>query len=340
MPTTLRDVARASGVHPATVSRALNPQTEHLVNATTAARVREAAEQLGYVPNPVARSLKTARSSTVGVIIPDLTNPLFPPIVRGIEDVLSQVGYTALVANTDDDPEREARQAASLRARQVEGFIMATARQDHALLERLVADGVPVVLVNRQAHGVPVNAVAGDDAAGVGLAVEHLATLGHTRIAHLAGPHTTSTGVERAHAFRDAMRTCGLVVDEDLVVECATFREPAGAQALGGLLDSGQQFTAVLAANDLVALGCYDALAARGLRCPDDVSVVGFNDMPFSDKFDPPLTTVHVPTYEVGAQGARTLLGLLERNRTAGAPTTSRLPLSLTVRGSTAPPRG
>src|SRR5215210_12461 len=147
---TLRDVARVAGVHPATVSRALNEDTRALVNEETAQRVLQAAEQLGYRPNPIARGLKTNRSYTIGVLIPDLTNPLFPPILRGIEDRLEEDGYTPLMANTDNDPERERLDWQTMRARQVDGIIAATARRDHALLDEIVGSQPPLVLVNRR----------------------------------------------------------------------------------------------------------------------------------------------------------------------------------------------
>ena len=336
MPSTLRDVARAAGVHPATVSRALNPETRHLVNDGTAERVRRAADKLGYVPNPFARSLKTSRSGSVGVIIPDLTNPLFPPIMRGIEDVLSAAGFTALIANTNNDADREAVQVASMRSRQVEGFIIATARQHHPLLEGLVEQGFPLVLVNRRIEGLRASTVAGDDTAGLSLGVAHLVELGHRRIAHVAGPQWLPTGTIRLRAYRQALTDHGIEADDALVSVAESFRENDGKKALGELLDRGADFTAVIAGNDLLALGCYDAIAERKLRCPDDLSIVGFNDMPFVDKLSPPMTTVHIPHYNVGAEAARLLLERLTRG--PGAEKSVLLPLSLVVRGSTAPP--
>jgi LacI family transcriptional regulator len=333
---TLRDVAEAAGVHAGTASRALNPETRGLVNADTARRVLRVAEALGYQPNPIARSLKTAKSRTVGLVIPDLTNPLFPPIVRGIEDVLGPAGYSALIVNTDNDSDREQALVTSLRSRHAEGLIIATARLEHPLLRRLHDQGVPMVLVNRRSQNVEVSCVVPDDAAGVALAVEHLAGLGHRRIAHLAGPQTTSTGVARASAFRTAVRELGLDDDPALVVSCDYWTEQEGARALRQLLDSGTRMTAVVAGNDLVALGCYDVFAERGITCPGDVSVVGFNDMPFLDKLRPPLTTVAIPHHQVGVEAARMLLELLnERDR---PPRSVLLPLALVVRGSTAPP--
>lgn len=332
---TLRDVADAAGVHPATASRALNANTRALVNAETARRVLRVAEQLGYRPNPIARSLKTAKSGTIGLVIPDLTNPLFPPIARGVEDVLEEAGYTALIVNTDSDPARERTLVESLRSRQVEGLVVATALVHHPLLEELQRDGVPMVMVNRRAEGVDAPYVGPDDAAGIELAVRHLAQLGHRRIAHLAGPSNTSTGITRARAFGGAVGLLGLERSPDLVVGCDQWSAPAGAAGFEQLLDSGQEFTAVVAGNDLIALGCYDVCAARGIVCPEDVSIIGFNDMPFLDKLRPPLTTVSVPHTQIGAEAARLLL---EELREEGRPSRSiLLPPSLVERGSTTP---
>jgi LacI family transcriptional regulator len=333
---TLRDVAQLAGVHPATASRALNPQTRPLVNADTARKVLRAAESIGYQPNPIARSLKTARSGTVGLVIPDLTNPLFPPIVRGIEDVLTPAGFSAWIVNTDNDPAREETQVESLRSRQVEGLIIATARRDHPLLLRLHQLGVRIVLVNRRVDGLELPSVTADDDAGIGMAVTHLAALGHRRIAHLGGPQHTSTGVIRARAFRHAVRDLGLADDPALVVECGYWSETEGARGLRRLLDAGVEATAIVAGNDLIALGCYDVFAERGMTCPDDMSVVGFNAMPFLDKMNPPLTTVSIPHYEIGGEAARLLLDTIrdpDRH-----PRSVLLAPSLVLRGSTAPP--
>jgi LacI family transcriptional regulator len=331
---TLRDVAEVAGVHAATASRALNPRTRRLVNAETAKRVLRAAESLGYQPNPIARSLKTAKSSTIGLVIPDLTNPLFPPIVRGIEDVLGPAGFNAWIVNTDNDPEREKAQIESLRSRQVEGLIIATARLDHPLLEKLHDQGIRMVLINRRMEKVEIPSVTADDPTGIALAVQHLVDLGHQRIAHLAGPATTSTGVVRARAFRHAIRDHGLDDDPALVVGCSLWSEDEGARSLRTLLDRGTQFTAVVAGNDLIALGCYDVFAERNISCPEDVSVVGFNNMPFLDKLRPPLTTVSVPHYDIGSEAARMLLDTIEEPDRH--PRSVLLPLSLVVRQSTA----
>jgi LacI family transcriptional regulator len=333
---TLRDVAALAGVHPATASRALNPDTRAMTSADTAERVLSAARQLGYRPNAVARSLRTARSSSVGVVVPDLTNPLFPPIVRGIEATLAPHGYALLIVNTDNDLAHEQQLVDSLRDRSIDGLILATARLSHPLLETLAGGDLPVVLVNRRQEGLPLPSVIPDDAAGIALAVGHLAGLGHRRIAHLAGPQDTSTGVTRLRAFRAAAVERGIGVPDGLIRPCAAWSEAEGARALGELLDSGLPFSAVIAGNDMLAMGCYDVLGERGISCPDEISVVGFNDVPFVDKLRPALTTVRIPQHDLGAEAARLLLGQMRHLRHEEQ--SVLMPVRLTVRGSSGPP--
>src|SRR6185437_8294248 len=204
---TMRDVARTAGVHPGTVSRVLNPRTRELVNPATADRVEQAAREMGYSLNPIARGLKTRRTFTVGVLIPDLENPLFPPIIRGIERVLDSAGYTALVASTDGEPARERQRLEALIARQVDGFVIATAERRH-----------------------PVFAVVPDDRRGSATAVAHLAGLGHTRIGHIAGPQSTTTGLLRCRGFVEAMGDAGLAVGREQVAQGETFTIAGGAR--------------------------------------------------------------------------------------------------------------
>lgn len=334
---TIRDVARLAEVHPGTVSRALNEQTRTLVNPETAERVLRAAEELGYRPNPIARGLKTNRSYTVGVLIPDLTNPLFPPIMRGIEDGLGDAGYTSLIVNTDNDAERERTQMAAMRARQVDGFIAATAQLDVDLLAEAAAGGAPIVLVNRSMEDGSLPAVTVNDRAGIGLAVDHVVALGHTRIGHVAGPQNVSTGHRRYLGFLDAMARHGLEAPETHVTFTDWFTESEGARACRTLLDAAPELTAIVAANDRLAIGCYDALEARGRACPQDISVTGFNDMPFVDRLRPPLTSVRVPQREIGTVAAELLLEQLSDQ----APPRGEILLDpeLVVRGSTGPPR-
>jgi LacI family transcriptional regulator len=307
-PATLRDVASAAGVHPATASRALNPGTRLLVSEETARRVVEAADRLGYRPNPVARSLRTRRSHTIGVLIPDLNNPLFPPIIRGIEDRLAERGYVALIGNTDGDPGRERLVFDQMRARHVDGFVLATATLDSPILAEAAGAGMAVVLMNRTARDYPFSSVSVDNEQGVRAAVAHLASLGHARIGHVAGPQDISTGTARLRGYRDAMASHGLTVGAGDVVYASGYTVEEGLRCGRGLLEQAGGLTAVVAANDMLAVGCYGALDELGLRCPEDVSVIGFNDMPFVDRLRPPLSTVRFPHTQVGTEAARLLI--------------------------------
>lgn len=331
---TLKDVAQLAGVHAGTASRALNPATQGLVSEATVRAVRNAAKALDYRPNSMARGLKTNKTFMVGIIVPDLSNPLFPPIVRGAEEVLSRAGYTSIIADTDNDQDREAESIAALRARQVDGLLVASARREDDAVTSAVEQGVPLVLVNRRADDATIPTVMSDDRSGVEQAVRHLVELGHTAIAHLPGPASLSTGHERARAFRHVMTELQGDLDPALSVECATYSVDEGVRAARELLD-GAQPTAILAGNDQIAVGALDVLRERGLRCPEDVSVVGYNDMTFMDKLSPPLTTVRVPHAAIGAQAAQLLLRWLSDG--PPGPSVLTLPVELVVRGSTAP---
>ncbi|WP_326834832.1 LacI family DNA-binding transcriptional regulator [Amycolatopsis rhabdoformis] len=328
-PPTIKDVAERAGVHAATASRALNPATRGMVNARTANRVAEAARALGYAPNSAARSLRTRTSSVAGVLVPDLRNPVFPPIVRGIEDGLRDAGYMALVGNTDGDPERERELVTAMRGRQIDGFILATSSRSAAFAADVA---VPTVLVNRRTDNGGIPSVTADNAAGIHLLVRHLAELGHTRLGHVAGPRELSTGWERYRAYLDATASAGL---EPVVEFADAFTETAGHAATLRLLSAHPELTAVLAGNDLIALGCYSALADLGRTVPGDVSVTGFNDMPFVDRQRPSLTTVRIPHYDLGREAARLLL---ERIAAPDSPAKRVvLPVELVSRDSTAP---
>jgi LacI family transcriptional regulator len=332
-PATLRDVASAAGVHPATASRALNPGTRLLVSEETAQRVTEAAERLGYRPNSVARSLRTRRSHTIGVLIPDLNNPLFPPIIRGIEDRLAQHGYVALIGNTDADPGKERLVFDQMRARHVDGFVLATATLNSPILAEAARAELPLVLMNRTAQDYPFSSVSVDNEQGVRAAVAHLVSLGHTRIGHIAGPQDISTGAARLRGYQEAMRSHGLAVNAVEIVYATGYTVEDGLRCGRELLEAVDDLTAVVAANDMLAVGCYGALDGLGLRCPEDVSVIGFNDMPFVDRLHPPLSTVRFPHYQLGTEAARLLIERIESGQ--GPVKILFLAAELVARGST-----
>jgi LacI family transcriptional regulator len=311
-PATLRDVASAAGVHPATASRALNPGTRLLVSEETAQRVSEAAERLGYRPNSVARSLRTRRSHTIGVLIPDLNNPLFPPIIRGIEDRLAEHGYVALIGNTDADPGKERLVFDQMRARHVDGFVLATATLNSPILAEAAQAELPLVLMNRTAQDYPFSSVSVDNEQGVRAAVAHLVALGHTRIGHIAGPQGISTGVARLRGYQEAMGSHRLPIGPADIVYASGYTVEEGLRCGRDLLESADDLTAVVAANDMLAVGCYGALDELDRRCPEDMSVIGFNDMPFVDRLHPPLSTVRFPHTQVGTEAARLLIERIE----------------------------
>jgi len=334
-PATLRDVATAAGVHPATASRALNPGTRLLVSEETARRVSEAADRLGYRPNPVARSLRTRRSHTIGVLIPDLNNPLFPPIVRGIEDRLGEHGYVALIGNTDADLAKERLVFDQMRARHVDGFVLATAIAGSPILAEAAEGDVPVVLVNRTSQDYPFSSVSVDNEQGVRAAVAHLTSLGHTRIGHIAGPQNVSTGAARFRGFQAGMAAHKLPVADEQVVYASAYSLEEGVRCGRELLGRGGGLTAVVAGNDMLAVGCYGAFDELGLRCPEDISVIGFNDMPFVDRLRPPLSSVRFPHYQLGTEAAALLL---ERISAQDSPVKILfLAPELVARGSTVP---
>src|SRR5207248_3640598 len=246
--------------------------------------------------------------------------------------VLHTEGYTSLLANTDSDAEREREIFLTMRARQVDGFIFATAHREQPMLSEASAGGVPLVLINRFVDDQDVPSVVPDDAAGMRMAVRHLADLGHRRIAFVAGPLDTSTGWIRRQAFQQAMADLRLKHPPRLYRMAAAYSLAAGRAAAQDLIAAGEPFTALVAGNDLIALGAISALDEAGKRCPEDVSVVGYNDVAFMDRITPPLTTVSIPKHDLGIHAARLLLERL-RNPEA-SPHSVVLPVKLVVRAS------
>lgn len=335
-PSGIKQIAQKAGVHVSTVSRALNPHTRTMVSQEVAARILKIASNLGYTRNPLAFGLRTRRSLTVGVIVPDLTNPLFPPIVRAVERTLGKEGYVTMLADSDNSRETESAILDSLRARRVDGLILATAWLHDDLISRCREEDTPFVLVNRTILDESVTSVVTNDGHGIRLAVDHLLHLGHRKLAYVGGPLNTSTAAGRRHGFVAALKAYRLSTRDNLIVDCPSFTVAAGAAAAREILGtSSRPFTAIVAANDMLALGCYDALHEAGLSCPKDVSITGYNDMPFADRFNPPLTTLRIPHDEIGVQSALLLLRMM-RDPTVLVPSVHLEP-HLVVRGSTAP---
>jgi LacI family transcriptional regulator len=333
---TLIDVAKAADVHASTASRALNPQTRGVVSDATVARVLAAAKELGYRPHPLARGLRTDTTLTVGIVVPDLENPLFPPLVRGAEAALGVEGYTLLIGNTDNEQEHTEAVISTLVDRRVDGLILATAELGSGVAAAVQAEGIDVVLVNRESTDGSIPAIVGDDDIGIGMAVDHLVELGHNAIGHVAGPPVLSTGLGRCEAFRTHLARHGLPVDGRVEV-ADWFQVAPGARATAALVSRNPDLTAIVAGNDLLALGALRALNDAGVNVPGDMSLTGYNDMPFVDLVQPPLTTVGLPYREMGEMAAQTLLARMRGDR--DEPQVIKLRPTLRVRASTESPR-
>jgi LacI family transcriptional regulator len=330
---TIKDVAEKCGVHPSTVSRALSPAMSHLVAPEVAKRIRAAASALGYQVNVTAAGLRTGRSGLIGVLVPDIADPGFPPILSGVTETLNAAGYAAIVVDVGTDPSREQELVDRLIARGVDGLVLATVVLDDPVVGHCLAASIPVVLVNRSDSGRKLPAVVTDDEAGMRLAVDHLVGLSHRRLGHIAGPQDVSTGALRRAGFKAAAARAGLSPPNILIETARAYTREQGRLAALRLLDRKNAPTAIVAANDLLALGIYDALGERGLKCPADISVVGHNDMPYVDMLSPPLTTVRIAQREMGDAAARLLLERIA----APAARRERIVLAprLIVRGST-----
>ena len=334
MPITLKELAARAQVHPSTVSRVANNDPSLRIAPATRSRIEALLRETEYRPNGVARGLKLRQTLVLAVVIPDITNPFFAGLFRGIEDGATPHGYQVLLCNTDGSPERQRSHLQSLAARRVDGVILASTFLMDPAVRWLRHQKTPYVLVNRYSDEGIDPFVGSDDVTGATLATQHLIGLGHTRIGHLAGQPTISTGVLRLRGYQEALSAAGLPADLDLVVESG-FVEEGGVQGMNRLLSLKNPPTAIFAVTDMTAVGAYGAARRAGLRIPEDIAVVGYNDIPLAGRLIPGLTTVHVPLHEFGRVAAAILLeqietGEVKPKRVVFAP-------QLVVRGSTSP---
>jgi LacI family transcriptional regulator len=296
---TLHDVAREAGVHPSTVSRALDGIHAHLVKDSTRQRIVQIAERLGYRPHMVARGLQTGRTLTVGVVVADLGNTFITPIIHGLTAALDVHGMMPVIAETQDDSLRFAQILDHLLGRQVDAIVSLAARAgDREILES-AARIVPVVVAARPLAHTVLPQVVHDDRRGGAMVAEHLLELGHRRLAQLRGPLDVENFARRAEGFSRATRQAGATeVAVDAFAPLPVIEE--GGRLMRLLLDQGDLPTAVFVHNDLMAAGALSVLHENGLKVPEDVSVVGYNDLPLIGYVDPPLTTMLHPGLEVG----------------------------------------
>lgn len=332
---TLGDVARVAGVHKATASRALNPATLDRVHPDTAQRVRAAADDLGYRPNMNARGLRLQSTKSVGLVVPDILNPLYPPFIRGAEKRLAASGYSTLIANSELDPEAERMAIDSLLSRQVDGIIAGVTVSGQELCADVAARGLPVVSLTRPLDLPGVGTVETDSRSGIELIVALVIGLGHRHIGHVAGPSSYVDPITRLAHLRQALAGVRPELPTLSVLEPDELSIAGGQAATSALLARHPEITAVIAYNDTLAIGALHAVRAAGLRCPDDITVIGFNDVPLVGELTPPLTTVFNDTRRQGDACAEVLLRMLAGE----TPDHVNVGVTLVERGSHGPVR-
>lgn len=329
-PATLVDVAREARVSLATVSHVINGT--RFVSDETKQRVLLAIEQLNYEVNSVARSLKRNRSQVIGLLISDINNPFFTSLVRAVEDVAQGAGYSVILCNTDEDPSKELRYLHVLRQKRVDGVLIAPTGARHRYLEHLVETAFPIVCFDRALPDLPCDTVILDNVAGAYQMVSHLIGLGHRRIGVIVGLDRVGTTGERLAGYRRALADHG-IPEEQSLVRSADGRLEGGRQQAEALLSLASPPTAIFATNNLMTLGALVAVQSRGIHVPDDIAVVGFDDFEWTVAFQPRLTTVAQPTYEIGEIAARMLVERIE-HRTTSEPRRVVVPPRLIVRQS------
>jgi LacI family transcriptional regulator len=335
---TIRDVAEAAEVHVSTVSRALDPTKSSLIASATRDRVVAVAKELGYQPHLVASGLRRGQTMTVGVVVPDLGNPIFAPLARGATHALEGANYMPLLADTQDDHDRLARILRHLAERRVEAIIITAARlDDDQILVELRQQGIPVVVAIRTVTSSGLPSVLHDDLAGGQMAAQHLLDLGHERLGQVRGSLEVEPFVRRSEGFAATVEAAGAALVPD-VEPVPHLRADEGRSATLQLLEvaADRRPTALFVQNDVMALGALLAIRDLGLRCPEDISIVSYNDAFFTSHTHPPLTTVRLDAYQVGQQAGELALELItEPDRDHPG---SCVPPELIVRGSTAPP--
>ncbi len=331
---TSQDVAKKAGVSVATVSRVLNDSPH--VRPTVKRKVLRAVKALNFQPNRTAQRLRAKQSKVLGLIISDIQNPFFTSVVRGIEDVAYHNGYSLVLCNSDEDIEKEKLYINIMRAEAVAGVIIASTLESNPLVSDLRQHDIPVVAVDRRIKNQKIDSVFVANARGAYAAVSHLIELGHRKIGFVGLPWTCVPGKERFDGYQQALRENSLPVARSLV-RIGDAKQPSGRARTLELLQSQPSITALFVANNLMTLGALDAIHECGLKIPDDISIVGFDDMPWASLLQPPLTAVAQPTYELGHKSAELLL---ERVKNPGARMEQvQLDTTLIVRGSTGKPR-
>lgn len=332
MPT-IRDVAKRAGVAPITVSRVINNSGN--VTPETRQRVEEAIRELNYVPNRVARSLRLKRTHTIALVVTDITNPFWTTVVRGVEDAAQDAGFNVILCNTDESAAKQEQYLDVLPQKRVDGILLVPVSSGGKLDGWFERQDIPVVILDRRVHASSADVVCGDSEGGAYRLVQHLLSLGHRDIAVLSGPQGVSTAEDRIAGYRRALREAGLELEADHV-QYGEFTQESGYDMAQRALALSPCPTALFAGNNFIAVGALRALRDNGLRVPEDISIVAFDDLTPSLQIEPFLTVADQPAYEMGHRAAELLLARLS-GRCGEKPQEILLPTKLIVRRSSAP---
>jgi DNA-binding LacI/PurR family transcriptional regulator len=308
MSVTIKDIARAAGVSHSTVSRALADSP--LISTETKERIRRLADEMGYAPSAIGRGLVTRRTGTIGLVVTTIADPFIAEVVQGIEETALSYNYNTILCNSQAEPERELKTVRALHEKRVDAIIVTSSRLGSLYMAHLREVGVPIVLINNQRGGAYTHSVLIDDRRGGELAGKYLLGLGHERIAYVAGPVWAQASNVRLEGLRQALRPRGLDVPADWVLE-GNGRPEGGIEAAHELLRRKLPATAVFCYNDMTAVGLLAALHKAGLRVPEDLSVIGYDDVAIVAHLQPPLTTIAQPKYALGQQATEMALTLI-----------------------------
>ncbi len=304
---TIKDVAKLAGVSSSTVSRALSGKIP--VDEKTKERVLAAVKQLNYQPNALAKGLKEGKTRTIGLIVPNICNPVFPLVSRGVEDAARKHGYTLILCNTDEDLDREREAIQKLRKHWVDGIILATSGTENIHIREVKNSGLPLVLLIRK-MGEEIDAVMIDNYNSAFKGVSYLIRMGHRKIAIVNGDDKLILYQQRFQGYIHALKDAGIAFDPSLVLSVSN--EDSCYETVSSFLQRGKDIDAFFAASDLLALEVMRAAQDAGFSIPEDISVLGFDDLPFSPFLNPPLTTVHQPLYQMGQNAAERLISIIE----------------------------
>jgi len=308
MKVTIKDIAKEADVSVTTVSRVLNNKPD--VGDDTRAKILKIIEEMNYNPNSVARGLVMQKTHTIGLIIPDISNPFFPQIVRAVEDKAQQLGYSVIFFNTDNHLERERKAVELFKSKQVDGLIVSLSLGNEKILKNLKAANYPVVQIDRSVldHSYPLVSI--DNQKSAYQMVEYLLKKGHEKIAHISGDLNTTTARERLSGYKKALKNYEIEINEDYIIE-GDYTQDSAYQAMQNLLKLEVPPTAVFAANDLSAAGVYKALFAADLKIPEDMAVAGHDDINLASLLKPELTTMRQPKYKMGERAVTVLLEMI-----------------------------